>query len=473
MHLVLALLALAASPSLCAAQEGKPITTVPKMEETVKVTLMGEIELDYVWRRKEITAFTGGVSGTSSPGNSSSENTFEGFVALRMNADLSDSVSAVVELGTKRVDGGHINFFAAPNTAGTGSVALSLQLREANILFKEVVWPELSLKAGIIDWDFDVRGRGSSTAFDPRHAQRFVHALSPAADGPLTLRAHAHDPEELEPVGIWIRLARTIFTLDLVALPAVIEGGSANNDESFYAIDMFYKFDSKESRFGLIAAVTHDPGSRSMIFTYGGGVDWKGLSDGLDLTAEFYFQNGWNNGLAPGPAVQVGAYAFNAGAEYVFGSDLKPWVEFTFTYFSGDGDATPNGKASAFNSYENIHDLLILEDMYTGFDWDTNYRAFKIGGGARLHTRLKNDLKLRAIVGYATSVEPVRFPSCTTHKLGTEVDLTADWELTRQVTINAGVGFLFGSKILQQSMEPASDASRQTILFTLGTNLRF
>src|SRR6185436_2658270 len=119
MHLILALRVLA--------QEGKPVSTVPKMEDTVRITLTGEIELDYVWRRQEVVAFTGGVSGLSAPGNADSENTLEGFVALRMNIDLSDNVSAAFEVGTKRVDGGAINFFAAPNAAGTGSVATTIQ----------------------------------------------------------------------------------------------------------------------------------------------------------------------------------------------------------------------------------------------------------------------------------------------------------------------------------------------------------
>jgi len=467
MHLVLVLLSLL--------QEGKPVSTVPKMEDTVRITLQGEFEFDYVWRRQEIVAFTGGVSGSSAPGNADSENTLEGFFALRMNIDLSDNVSAMFEVGTKRVDGGSINFFAGPNTAGTGSVSPTLQLREAQVLFKEVYWTELSLKAGIMDWSFDPRGRGSSTAFDLRHSQRFIHALSPAADGPGTLGLHASDPEELEPVGVWLRLARTLMTIDLVALPAVIEGGSVHNDESFYAIDLLYKFGAKESRIGLIVALTNDPGGRSTIYTYGGALDWKGLSDGLDVYAEFYFQNGFNNSAPGSPTVKVGGYAFNAGAEYVFNADLKPWIELNLTYFSGDGDAVANGKASAFNSYESIRDLLILEDMYTGLDWDTNYRAIKLNGGVRLHTRLKNDLKLRAIVGYASSVEPVRFASGTTHKLGTEVDVTADWELTKQVTINFGFGFLFSSKVLLESMggAGAGDAERQTMLFTLGTYLRF
>jgi len=457
MNLLFALLALV--------QEGKPVSTLPKMEDTVKVTLSGEVEFDYVWRRQEMTAFTASVSGTNE-----SENTFEGFIALRMNIDLSDNVSAMFELGTKRVDAGKINFFAGPS--GTGSAALSLQLREAQITFKEMFWPELSLQAGITTWGFDVRGRGSSTAFDLRHSQRFVHALSAAGDGAGTLALHAGDPEELEPAGVWLRMARTSFTLDLVALPAVIEGGSVNNDESFYAVDLFYKFDSKDSRVGLIVALTNDPGGHSTIFTYGGGVNLRSLMEGMDICAEFYFQNGRNGGS---PSVTVGGYAFNTSVEYVFAADLKPWIELGFTYFSGDGDAAANGKASAFNSYENIHDLLILEDMYTGFDWDTNYRAIKLSGGVRLHARLKNDLKIRAIVGIAQTVEPVRFGAVTTHKLGNEADLTVDWELTRQVTINFGFGYLFGSKVLLESMggAGAGDAERQTMLFTLGTDLRF
>src|SRR5438132_882888 len=99
------------------AQE-RPLSTTKEMDQTVRVTVTGEVDLDYVWRRQEITAFKGGVSGAGAPGNSDSENTFEGFVALRLNVELSDKVSAIIEVGTKRVDGGQINFFAGGNGAG-------------------------------------------------------------------------------------------------------------------------------------------------------------------------------------------------------------------------------------------------------------------------------------------------------------------------------------------------------------------
>jgi hypothetical protein len=456
------------------AQE-KPLTTTKEMDQTVRVTVTGELELDYVWRRQEITAFTGGVSGTSSPGDSSSENTFEGFVALRLNIELSDKVSALVEIGTKRVDDGQINYWATSASGGSGSSALSVQLREASVRINELFMPELSVQIGITTWGFDVRNRGESMAFDLRHAQRFNRNASGAGDNGATLGARASDPEELEPVGFWFRWERTSFALDLVALPAVIEGGSPNNDEALYAIDVMYTADSKGSRIGLILAAVDDPGGRSTVFTYGGGVDWRGV-ESFDVYGEIYFQNGWNNGPAAGVTpVKVGGWAFQVGARYDIAADIKPWVEANLTYFSGDGDAVANGKSSSFLSYENIHGLMILEDMYLGFDWDTNYRAIKISGGVALNAGAKNNLKLSTIVGIAQTVKTVRFPGDFTHKLGNEVDLKAAWELTKQVVIDAGVGFLFGSKVLENSMggPGASDAERQTVLFTLGTDLRF
>jgi hypothetical protein len=118
---------------------------------------------------------------------------------------------------------------------------------------------------------------------------------------------------------------------------------------------------------------------------------------------------------------------------------------------------------------------MILEDMYLGFDWDSNYRAIKLSGGIALNAGAKNNLKLMTIVGLTQTARTVRFPSDFTHKLGNEVDVKVAWEMTKQVVIDAGVGFLFGSKVLELSLggPGAPDAERQTILFTLGMNLRF
>jgi hypothetical protein len=125
------------------------------------------------------------------PGDAASENTFEGFVALRVTAELSDKITGVIEFGTKRADSGVINYFAAPS--GTGSAAISLQLREANITIQELFLPEIKLQAGISTWSFDIRGKGQSLAFDPRHSQRFNRNVNAGPDTDTALFGRAGD----------------------------------------------------------------------------------------------------------------------------------------------------------------------------------------------------------------------------------------------------------------------------------------
>lgn len=460
--------------ALQAGAQDKPVLASKDRTETVKVTVTGEVDLDYVWRGSEITAFTGGVDGTSTPADSASENTFEGFVALRLNAELSDKVSAMVEFGTKRADSGSLNFFAAPS--GSGSESITLKLREASILIQELFMTELRAEVGISTWNFDIRGKGQSMAFDPRHAQAFARNIAAAPDADGSLAARAGDYQEFEPVGAWFRWAREKILIDVVLLPAVIEGGSPHNDEAFYAVDLLYKLDDKDSRFGFIAAATSDPGGGSLVATYGGGFDWRGTAN-LDVYGEIYFQNGRNDPAGAAPSIDVSGFAYQIGAEYTLSVDAKAWIGANLTYFSGDDEL--DSKSTSFASYENIHDLLIIEDMYLGFDWDTNYRAIKIAGGFALNAAGARNLRLSAIVGICQTAEAVRFGAIpvpdNTHQLGNEADLRADWDFTNQLSINAGIAYLWASKVLENSMggPDAPRASKNTLLFTIGTDLRF
>lgn len=458
MNLILAL-------ALAVAVQDKPVTTTKDRDATVRLTVSGETDLDFVWRSKELTAFTGGAQAGFVPGTSESETTFEGFAAVRVDATLSDLLFGVLEVGTKRVDGGLINYF------GVRGAAEPIKLREAHVLKRELLMTELSLQMGITTWGFDLRGRGQSMAFDVRHSQRFNRNINAAADGPGSLAARAVDKQEFEPIGGWLRFERDKLALDLVALPTVLEGGAASNDESLYALDVLYTIDSSGSRFGFILALVNDPGEHSTVLTYGGGVDWKGITN-LDAYVEFYFQNGHNNAPAP---LRVGGYCFQVGAQYALPGSVKPWVGANVTYYSGDGSSTADRKSSGFNSYENVNDLLILEDMYLGYDWDSNYRAFKISGGVELATISEADLKIWTMIGIAHTAKGVQFAAGVTRKLGNEVDLRVDWGLTKQMAVNLGFGFLFGSKVLEQSMggPGAKDSSRHALLFTLGTDLKF
>jgi hypothetical protein len=478
-------LCLAAVPAL--AQGDRPVTSKKDMGDTVKVNVSGSVVLDYVWRSKEVTFFTEGFSAGPLTA-SDNENTFEGHAAVRIDAELSEKVSAVLELGTKRVDGG-INEWGNLG-------AEPIQLREAGVRISEILNPAISLHVGLSNWAFDVRGRGSAFALDPRHSQSIgrnlnvVEDVGGGAGDALTLRAGF--PEEMEPVGTVITYARDQITVNLALLPAVIEGGNSNSDEALYALDFWYNLDSvgKGSRLGLVIA-RHSigtlsggglPGSTShtAFFTAGGGLDVMLMDGALELYGEAYFQFG-DAGRAGADDIDAAGMAVQVGLEYRFAGDMKPWVGLNFTMVSGDSDdaaTSTDTDADAFMSYENVNDLAIIESMYLGFDWDSNYTAIKVSGGVALSVGAgKNNLEVSAILGFCRSGDDVDYgaPVGGEDALGNEIDVKVRWILNKQAAITGTFAYLTGSDILEESMGGSAnpDAEDNAMLYTLGVDLRF
>ncbi len=464
------------------AQGEKPITTHKDNAETVKVTVSGRVVLDYVWRSAEMTAFTEDV-GPGGPASSDSENTFEGYLGVAMNVDLSDKVSAVVEFGTKRVDAFAINEWG-------GFATQDIVLREARVNIADFVTSNLNLQIGVSTWMFDVRGRGSSFAFDPRHSQSFTRnagaiAGGRVADGPTALVARASTPDEVDPVGVWGKYSRESFTLDVVMLPAAIEAGPPSDDEALYAVDFWLGLDSvgKGSKVGGILALVSGPTNDTSVFTLGGGVDLMLMNGQLEVYGQIYFQFG-NAGsvIITGPGtdtLDAGGTAFNAGAVYNFGGDMQAWVGASITLISGDDDSaiSTDDEVSFFLSYENVNDLMILEDMYFGFDWDSNYFAIKFQGGLSFSLAGgKNNFALEGILGICKTAEDVEFGGTIGSEdgLGNEFDVKARWTLTKQASLQAGVAFLMSSDILEQSMAASnSHQDDSAMLYTVGADLRF
>ena len=467
------ILALAVSAG---AQE-KPLTTKKESEGTVKVNVSGTVQLDYVWRSKEMEAavVTLGTNGTGE-----SENTFEGYAALRLDVELSDKVAAVLEVGNERVAGGGILAWGQTDPV-TGSTSQDIVLREAHLRLSDFLTPALSAQIGIGTWSFDVRGKGSSFAFDPRHSQSFTRNLSTTADTGASL---TNAPEELQPVGGVLTYTRDALTFELVLLPAVIEAGPASDDEALYAADFWYRLDGKGSRVGAILAVvsyedgaTRGGGTTSVI-TLGGGASLKGFVENLEIFGEIYLQFG-DAGInqADGDDLDAGGIAFTAGAEYTL-SPQNIKVGGSITIISGDDDTVgTDDDVDTFLSYENVNDLIIIEDMYLGFDWDSNYFAFKawgelplsVGGG-------KDNLVLSAIIGITRTNEDVEFGGGVSEDaLGNELDVKARWILNKQVSFRAGIALLMGSDVLEESMGGSAnpDSDDSAILFMVGTDVRF
>ena len=493
----MAALAVCALALAAAAQQERPVTTSKDKGDTVKINVSGRIVLDYVWRSKELAEFTDSFSGPAGGvSDTDDENTFEGYAAVRVDAELSDKVSAVIEVGTLRVapvdvSGININFMGTSTGGAVG-------IREAHIKLGEFLMPELSVMAGIADWNFDVRGRGNAFAFDPRRSQSITrHFDSGAAqESALDVMGRANAPAEQYPVGGVVTYKRQDLQVDLVLLPGVIEQGTPCQDENLYALDVWYNLDQvgKGSRVGLIGAI-HGTGpvdpvidstqNHCHFYTLGGGVVLKnpGNMEGLEFYGEVYKQFGKVAESVGGPGgdedIDAKGLAFQIGAEYRFGDQLPLWVGVNYTYVSGDGDDDPTDTdANKFYSYENVSDLLIVEDMYFGLDIDANYTALKFSGGAALSVGSgKNNLELSAIVGLCKMQEKVTGAPATESEdnLGTEIDVRARWHLSKQASLTAAVAFLTGSDVMEAAMggSAVDDAEDKCSLYTVGLDVKF
>lgn len=489
----------AALPALAQQDGGKPVTG----SGDVKVTSSGNVVLDMVYRSREITTFTDSVSnptGAGAFGTADAENTFEGHAAVRLDVEWGNSIAVVLEVGTKRIDddpaagGGILRWGDAQ--------AQDFQLREARILFNEV-FPGLQVEVGLSTWKFDVRGRGSSFAFDPRNSQTFDRNLG--SDGSLNFSDDAESRlleaaflNDHEVIGATFSYTVGGFVVHFVALPAHEERGSLSQDDSTYALDVWIPMDSLApgSRAGLIVAVHNTPtdtfdsvaggplgnqNEHTKVYTVGGGTSIKVIPS-IEVFVEGYFNAGKAGELDNGTTVKAKGKAFQGGVEwhYLVGNPMPFWANFTYFYLSGEDSTDPaNDEAGKFASFENVNDLMILEDRFFGFDWDSNYTGFKISGGTKFSVVQENDLEVNVIVGITKTVEKVSSNPATPadlDKLGNEFDLRLNWSINKQFVLRLSAGFLFGSEVLEGGMSVNNtnpDTEDSARIFVFGFDLTF
>ncbi len=478
--------------ALVAAQE-RPVETLPGRPDTVKVLLSGNIELDYVNRSREVTAWIRSESnptGNGAAATSDSENTFEGFVAVRLDVEVGPT-RFTLEFGTRRIDDNEIVNFQ-------GDTQQDVLLRELRLLLPDLFMPGMSVTVGIPDWSYDIRGRGSALVFAPRRSATFTRNIDSLGDptseeiGEARL-VEAGFPDELMPAGAVVVYNVGPWHLDLVILPAVVEEGAPTTDEAMYAFDIMFKLDEAGSRIGAILAANAFASNNSVapdsldqetaLITIGFSVDLRDfLLKGLEVYGEFYLQTGDAGQVVVGAAeesIQANGRAAQIGFEYnhVVGNPMPVWFGANLTYYSGDGDdfAENDDNVDRFASYESVNDLIILESMYYGYDVDSNYRVIKLNAGARFTVSRENDLRVDVLLGIARQNEDSNFGTSTEDALGNEVDVRVVLDLTKQVQFKGSFAILTGSDLVEESLRAGGspDPDDSAWIFSLGTDVRF
>ena len=479
--------------SLCLMAFSATAQTVDKdagKDDTVKIHVTGDVVLDYAYRSRELTTFIGSgldnLFGAAVNDQPNGEGTVEGYAAINVTAELSDNITVEVEVGTKGVDNFATLYYGgnSPGTTPVTGAAETIVLREANIRLNEFLMKELSVQLGMTQWSFNPRGKGGALVFDPRTSSSWAKNAFDGVDGAFTLSSNLLD--EMETMGAVVTYTRENLSLDIVLLPAIQDFGVTDYDEALYAVDFMYKLDDAGSQIGAIAAVTQFDGrtsggfaggSETNVLTIGGGVALNGLMQGVELYGEVYFQTGTAGQDGADADVDAGGLALRVGGQWTMDSSINPTIGAEITMYSGDDDGT-DGDVDRFMSYESVNDLMIIEDMYWGFDIDSNYMAIKINGGVSLSVAGgQNNLDLTVMLGFVTAQEDYIFVVGVTEEdaIGNEIDIKASWHLNSQVSLNAGVAFLVGSDILEEAMGGAgnSDSDDSATLFSLGVAASF
>jgi hypothetical protein len=409
----------------------------------------------------------------------------------------------VVEVGTKRVDGSPDPTVTPPAENHEGILrwgsqqAPGIALREAQLLLIDVISQGVKIEIGLTTWFFGGREDGSSLAFNPRRSQtieRNFDSISgqtnveEPADARLIEAAYL---DETEPIGAVISYRGGIWSLDLVILPAVIEEGTSLDDESLYALDFWIRFEGEiTGRIGVIVAYSMFRGDnlglvvtdtvQARLLTYGVAGVLTMFEGAIEIVIEGYGQTGKVAETPASASINAAGYAVSVGVtwRHLVGNPLP--IRFGANYFriSGDGDTNPEDKqVNRFGAYESINDLMILEDHYLGFDWDSNYTGVKIFGGAAFSAFADKDLDVSFIVGITRAAAAVGTGASRSDELGNEIDVKFKLKIGRPLTLELAVAYLFGSQVLKNAMNqggggPNANASESTVLFLLGFDLK-
>lgn len=446
----------------------------PRQTDTVAITLSGAIDMDWVWRGRALTAargafgFYGGGFGTLGRG----EGVIETQARIRMDVDLSERVRVVLQLENKRLEGG-----ANVDLLGANPEGLNLFAREASIRFTDCFFKSVDISAGVIPWSFDVRGTGHAFFWDPAHAASMTSNVLNGVGGGTGAASLVRD--NLQPTGLVISYRTEQWEVTSALLPAIIEGGDAQNDEAGYLVSAIYELLSvgRGSKVGgILAQTSHTVGSGafSNLTTLGAEASIRQWPlEELELFGAAYWQRGFVGSIAQN-AIEAYGFAYELGVRYSAGDSMRFWVEGKFTYLSGDRHQSgADDNIDAFLSYRNAGDLLIIEDAFFGLNWNTNLRAF-VFSSALSWPDAKFDAQLT--LGFCRAAQDVSFPGFSdTTALGKEIDVRVRWSPLRQASLEFGVAFLVDSEILRSFLGgPGNpDADNATQLFTLAGKIRF
>jgi len=320
-----------------------------------------------------------------------------------------------------------------------------LEIEQAYIDVNEFLVPELSVRVGIQNLAWDLRGNGDEFLLN-LNENHYYGSTWEAGGWKAT-----YDAEPLMLEGF----AATIW-----------ETLGAGSDAALYGARGVYPFDYDMGK-GQLGVVVFDNDS---VQTYSAdfGVDYW-VNDDLEVYGEGAWQFGeWNDGLLG--TIDAAGWGAYGGVMYTASEyEYQPSIDVSYWYLTGD-DIPTDTEAKSFLSMEDVDTFAILEENHYGWDFDSNYSAVK----ACASVKPADDVTLGLKAGWFKLVEPL--PASEEDDLGIEVDASLTWQYSENLAFTGLVAYLFGADVIKELVEVvgvSDEAEDSGMLATFSTVLVF
>jgi hypothetical protein len=368
---------------------------------------------------------TSAVTGIGSSGN---YNRVEQQVKLDVDADMTDNVSVHIGLEQTGVWGNDETGNTAYNGtygAGIDDASVALNVEEAYVVVKELIIEQVSVKAGVQNIEYSLRGDGNAM---------FLSV-----------------PE----IGAWkVTVNYDPLYVDVI-IAKMIETANTNGDmdQDLIALAIEYFLENKGKVQCIVFTVSDEDADISLV-EYSVGVTYLVMDD-LEVFVQIGGQSGeWGDGN------DTGCMAYNLGAEWTFSKiSRKPYVGVSYQYFGGD-DTDAN-----WVNLGDVDETIVLEADRNLRDHNRgpnaklltdNYSVIRVVGGAVIDDKTNVDAGL----GMFTSVDDganAGLIAAGDDSIGMELDVAVTHKLTDDLTVGAGVGYVASGDAIENCNAAGDD----------------
>ncbi|MCU0665898.1 MAG: alginate export family protein [Candidatus Omnitrophica bacterium] len=358
-----------------------------------------------------------------------SESMFLSQTRVKVDADLTDMVSATVRLINER------NWDA--ETANTTDINLDL----ASVTLKEFLYSPLTVKVGRQEIAFGNKLIiGASNTYTNGSGSTLLNGVP----SDLSLR------KAFDAIRATLNYDPLVIDAVYSKIDETVLGTKNNQDTNLYGINASYALDKTTNVQGYIwdsKAHTFTANKPTNIYTLGGLVSTSKIEN-LLASLEYAYQFGNANAAQH----KISAWALQAMANYAMPKvKMTPMIGLAYTYLSGDKNSGDNKYKTWTYMYEDQNSTNIANAILP----PTDCQVFSLNGAIKPMA----DLKLSAVYAYYRLAQ--RVGSLTSQKLDTNgdvylsavsmnmeskdlgngLDLTAAYDYTEDVQLGLTYGF--------------------------------